>query len=224
MGFVLLLLLIAGLGFGPTLWVKRVMARHAKDRPDLPGTGGELARHLLDEYGLKKIKVVATDGGDCYDPESRTVRLSQKNYEGKSVTAVAVAAHEVSHAIQHHDDYKPFMRRQSVVRTGIVIDRVGSALLFGLSIMGSAAFSPRIMIVGIAATIIMGIARVFSQVSTLPVEIDASFERALPILIHGKYLNDDDLKDARSVLKAAAYTYVAAAIAQVLNLARFLRR
>ena len=224
MVIILGILIVVVLGFGPSLWVKHVMARHADERPDLQGTGGELARHLLDEFELQEVKVETTDAGDCYDPGDRTVRLSKKNYDGRSITAVAVATHEVCHALQHRDNYKPFLRRQAVVSTGILIDRVGTVLLVGMSVVGSAAISPRLMIFGIVAAVVMGLARVLSQFFTLPVEMDASFNRALPILTHGKYLEDNDLHGAKSVLNAAAYTYVAAAIGEVLNLARPIRR
>src|SRR4051794_11799488 len=92
-----IILAIAGVLFlaillGPQAWVHRVLARHGVDRPDLPGTGGELARHLLDEAGLDTVKVEVTDAGDHYDPENRVVRLTRPHYDGRSVSAVAVAA------------------------------------------------------------------------------------------------------------------------------------
>ncbi len=94
------LILLAVL-FGPQVWVRRVLAQHGVDRPDLPGTGGELARHLLDEAGLRSVKVELTGDGDHYDPEEHAVRLLPQHHDGRSVAAVAVAAHEVSHAMQH---------------------------------------------------------------------------------------------------------------------------
>src|SRR5258708_34699193 len=87
--------------FGPQWWIRRVLARHGVERLDLPGTGGELARHLLDEAGLRHVKVELTGDGDHYDPEAGAVRLLPQHHDGRSVAAVAVAAHEVSHAIQH---------------------------------------------------------------------------------------------------------------------------
>jgi Zn-dependent membrane protease YugP len=85
----------------PQLWVRRTLAKHGTERPDLPGTGGELARHLLDRHGLTDVKVDATQTGDHYNPETRTVHLSDPHLAGRSLSAVAVAAHEVGHAIQH---------------------------------------------------------------------------------------------------------------------------
>ena len=96
-----LLLIMAGIViFGPQLWTRRVFAQYRVPRPDYPGTGGELARHLLDRLDMKHIKVETTEKGDHYDPETKAVRLTPDNFSGKSLTAVTVAAHEVGHAIQ----------------------------------------------------------------------------------------------------------------------------
>src|SRR5882757_11433302 len=94
-------LLVLAIVFGPQLWIRRVLARHGGERPDFPGTGAELARHLLDAAGLQSVPVEETDKGDHYDPQARAVRLLPRHHDGRSVAAVAIAAHEVSHAVQH---------------------------------------------------------------------------------------------------------------------------
>ena len=221
-GLGLFLLLI----FGPMLWVRSVMASNGNDRPDFPGTGGELARHLLDLHGLQEIPVETTEMGDHYDPETRKVLLTASNHDGRSVTAVAVAAHEVGHAIQDRDGYGPLKWRQSTVRTALVTDRIGSVALVGLSVLGSAVATPKLLLLGLGAVVLMGLVRVLAHLITLPVEFDASFNRALPILQDGGYLSARDMPAARSVLRAAALTYVAGSLIQILNLfriARFLR-
>src|SRR3954471_23797383 len=101
-----ILLAIAGvlflaLIFGPQLWIRRVMTQHGAERPDLPGTGGELARHLLDEADLSGVAVELTGDGHHYDPEARAVRLTPQHHDGRSVGAVAVAADGMLHAVQH---------------------------------------------------------------------------------------------------------------------------
>src|ERR1041385_6131324 len=116
-----ILLAIAGLAFlaltvGPQLWIRRAMARHGDERPDFPGTGAELARHLLDEAGLTGVAVEQTAEGDHYDPEARAVRLTAPHHDGRSVAAVAVAAHEVSHAVQHARGEAAFARRLELIR------------------------------------------------------------------------------------------------------------
>ena len=95
------IVLIIALIFGPQYWVKHVIKKHAEPRPDLSGTGGELAQHLVEHYQLNGVGVEVTDQGDHYDPESRTVRLSADNFNGYSISAVAIATHEVGDAIQH---------------------------------------------------------------------------------------------------------------------------
>ncbi|MDP4593361.1 MAG: zinc metallopeptidase, partial [Beijerinckiaceae bacterium] len=99
MPFLIILAALAFLAliFGPQVWVQRTMREHAGERPDLPGTGAELARHLLDEAGLESVRVEMTEEGDHYDPQDKAVRLTDGNFHGRSVTAAAVAAHEVSH-------------------------------------------------------------------------------------------------------------------------------
>lgn len=221
--WIILILIIGGLVIGPTLWIQSVMSRHAADRPDFPGTGGELARHLLDSAGLQSVTVESGADGDHYDPTDKVVRLTTKNHDGRSLTAVAVAAHEVGHALQDRDGYKPLVARHSIVRAAAFSDRIGSVLLFGLSLAGSAAAGPRLMLLGVVAVVLMGLIRVAADLITLPVEIDASFNRALPILEQGNYIGADDVPAARSILKAAAYTYVASSALQILNFFRLLR-
>ena len=97
------LLLILAIVLGPSLWVRATLALYAAQRSDIPGTGAELARHLLDRFGLETVAVEAVAEGDHYDPDARAVRLAPNAHEGCSVVAVAVAAHEVGHAIQQRD-------------------------------------------------------------------------------------------------------------------------
>src|SRR3954465_13772806 len=122
-------LLFLALLFGPQLWVRRVIAQHGAERPDLPGTGAELARHLLDEANLPSVIVEPTDKGDHYDPEAQAVRLTPAHHDGRSIAAVAVAAHEVSHAVQHACGERAFAIRFDLVRKLVWVDRIASGLL-----------------------------------------------------------------------------------------------
>ena len=214
-------LLLLALIFGPSLWIRSVMARHADPRPDFPGTGGELARHLLDEAGLQNVPVEAA-ASDHYDPKAKAVRLSQDNYNGTSLTAVAVAAHEVGHALQDRDGYAPLGARTRVVGVAVRADRIAMLATMGLSLLGSAAISPRVLLIGAIAVVVSGLIRVAADLVTLPVEFDASFNRALPILSSG-YIPPEDQPAARRILRAAAFTYVAGALVSMLNLMRFVR-
>ncbi|MEM7225407.1 MAG: zinc metallopeptidase [Pseudomonadota bacterium] len=223
MPWLILLLLVVAVVFGPSLWAKWVLKHHAQDRPDFPGTGGELARHLLDEAGLPEVPVEATDGGDHYDPENKVVRLSRDNLDGRSLTAVAVAAHEVGHALQDKEHYLPLKTRTRLVKSLGGIQKLGSIILFGTFALGAVSRSPVVALLGLGAGIATMASAVVVHLATLPVEFDASFKRALPILERGGYLPKRDLPAARSILRACALTYVAASLASLLNLWRWIR-
>ena len=197
------------------------MAVHGLERPDFPGTGGELARHLLDKAGLESVKVERIEGGDHYSPAEKTVRLSANNFDGRSITAVAVAAHEVSHALQDRDGYGPLMMRQKLAGICIVIERTGSIMMMATPIVFALTRSPVVLVAEVVLALGILASTVVIHVFTLPTEYDASFNRALPVLEH--YLKSEDMPAARSVLKAAAFTYVASALVSLLDIARWVR-
>jgi Zn-dependent membrane protease YugP len=216
-------LLVLALVFGPTLYVRWVMARHAADRADLPGTGGELARHLLDEAGLHHVAVEPTDQGDHYDPAAPAVRLSPEHLDGRSITAVAVAAHEVAHAVQHGQGARLFALRMALMRVAAPL-RLGAILLLTVLPLGGAALGAgHLALTSVLLALGLFGLSILVQMVTLPLEFDASFARALPALTQGGYLSARDLGAARSVLGAAALTYVASAFLSLLNLARVVR-
>ncbi|MDH5640955.1 MAG: zinc metallopeptidase [Nitrospira sp.] len=224
---VLLMIIVALVILGPQLWTKRVFAKHSTPRPDYPGTGGQLARHLLNRFDLPHVKVEPTETGDHYDPESKAVRLTPAIFDGKSLTAITVAAHEVGHAIQDHLGYRPLAERTKLVRIAQGAEKVGAVLMMGIPIAAAVARTPvASVVVMMAGLATMGISTLV-HILTLPVEWDASFRRALPVLRQGQYLTPDDERGARSILTAAALTYVAASLSSLLNLWRwiaFLRR
>jgi hypothetical protein len=209
--------------FGPQFWVQYAMKKHGDERADLPGTGGDLARHLLDEAGLQSVPVEETDMGDHYDPEERVVRLMPQNVHGKSVTAVAIAAHEVSHAVQHAREEPGFMRRMAVIGRIIWIDRIATIILLSAPLLAVVIKAPVLLAAQIGVGVVLLLVRVAAHLVTLPIEYDASFRKALPILEQGRYLDEADLPAARHVLKAAAWTYVAAAMATLLDVMRWFR-
>jgi Zn-dependent membrane protease YugP len=216
------LILLAVL-FGPQWWVRHVLARHGIERADLPGTGGELARHLLDEAGLRAVKVELTGDGDHYDPVERAVRLLPQHHDGRSVAAVAVAAHEVSHAVQHARGEPAFARRFDLVRNLTWVERLASGILLLAPVVFILVKAPILLVLQLLAGFALLAVRVLVHVVTLPVEFDASFGKALPALTRGRYLSAKDMPAARNVLWAAAWTYVAAALATLVDVARWLR-
>ena len=222
MPYIFLLILILGAVFGPQMWAKHVLAKHRRVRDDLAGTGPELARHILDGLNLAEVKVETTDGGDHYDPLHKAVRLNAASSSEKSLTALVVAAHEVGHAIQHATDYQPFRARTRLVRGGQVVQRIGGILMIAIPLIALLTRSPRVglfmILVGLAT---LGTSFVVHLV-TLPVEWDASFRRALPLLRANRYIPEQDQGAAREILTACALTYVASSLASLLNLWRWL--
>lgn len=217
------ILIVAALIFGPRFWVQRAIAKHGADRPDLPGTGGELAEHLISEFKIGSAGVEVTDKGDHYDPQDHMVRLLQNHHDGKSIAAVAIAAHEVGHAIQHHEGNRMLTLRQTLVKFAGVTDKFAAVFFFLAPVLGILVRSPGAFL-GVALIGIGFIAvRLIVHLVTLPVEWDASFNKALPILESGNYLHRDDMPAAREVLRAAALTYVSVALASLLDLARWIR-
>ena len=124
--------------YGPQLWVQRVLKHHNRfPEANFPGTGGELARHLLDRYDLQEVRVEITDFGDHYDPLEKAVRLTRDKYEGTTMTAITVAAHECGHAFQHAAAEPLFMMRTRLAGASVIAQRVGSFLLFAPAKMQS---------------------------------------------------------------------------------------
>ena len=216
------LILLAVL-FGPQWWVRHVLARHGVERVDLPGTGGELARHLLDEAGLRAVKVELTGDGDHYDPVEQAVRLLPQHHDGRSVAAVAVAAHEVSHAVQHARGERAFARRFDLVRNLTWVERLASGILLLAPVVFILVKAPVLLVLQLLAGFALLAVRILVHIVTLPVELDASFGKALPALTRGRYLSAKDMPAARNVLWAAAWTYIAAALATLIDVTRWLR-
>ena len=214
----ILLLIIC---FGPMALARMTMSRHAKERADFPGTGGEFARHILDLAKLQSVAVEATTIGDHYCPKDKVVRLSKDNLEGRSLTAVAVAAHEVGHALQDRDGYRLLRIRTRVAEVGFWGERIAHVLL--VASPATLFASPKLALLQIGAGLTLMVGRVALHLVTLPVEFDASFKRALPILDQGNYLRKDDLAGAASILRACAWTYVAGALFSVIDVIRWIR-
>jgi hypothetical protein len=212
-----LILLLPAMAF--SLWaqfkVKSAYAKYSQLASRRGTTGARVAQDLLNVNAIGGVSVTMGEGflGDHYDPIKKVVSLSPDNYESKSIAALAVAAHEVGHAIQHKHAYAPLNFRTSL----FPVANIGSTLAFPLLLAGMFFRMPLLLDVGI---VFFGAAVLF-QLVTLPVEFDAS-RRALAQLKSGGYLASDEIGAAKKVLTAAALTYVAATAVAVLQLARLL--
>jgi uncharacterized protein len=221
MPFLILGLLLLALTVGPGLWVQSVMRRYREPADRYPRTGGQTARQLLDALGLHKVVTEITDKGDHYDPVAKVVRLSADNFNGRSLTAVTIAAHEVGHALQDARGFGPLHWRTRLVHWVQPIEKVGAGMLLLAPFAGALTRSPYLGLIGFAGGALTLGTAVVVHFLTLPTELDASFMRALPLLKQHGVLRREDLPRARRLLTAAAFTYVAVALQSLLNIARW---
>jgi Zn-dependent membrane protease YugP len=218
---ILLGLILVVVVFAPSLWVRWVMNAYSEDLDGMPGTGGELAQHLIERFGLESVKVETTEGGDHYDSVDKRVRLSQANFSGRSLTAIAVAAHEVGHAMQDHQNDPRLLFRTKLVPIANKVARFSAGAIWAAPIFALITRHPVPFWVLAACGLGGLLIRMMVHLVTLPIEWDASFGKALPVLKAGSYLGAKQERAVTKILRAAALTYVAAALADVLNLTRW---
>jgi Zn-dependent membrane protease YugP len=211
MGYFTMIIAVLILGFGAQWLIKHTYKKWDK-APNMTGiSGAQAARQMLDANGLTGVQIgqVGGDLSDHFDPRTNVVSLSSGVYNGHSVAAVAVACHECGHAVQHARAYAPAKVRSAIVPVASLASNVWIFLLIAgifLSMLGL-----------IYAAIIMFAAVLVFQLVTLPVEFDAS-KRGLAFIQSTGWLAPQENAGAASVLRAAAMTYVAAALASVLQL------
>ncbi len=220
---IIAILLFSLLIYAPGLWVNRVIRRYHQPADLFEGTGGELAEHLVKRLGLDGVGVeVCETGQDHYDPADRMIRLSPENHNGRSLSAITIAAHETGHAMQHHSGWPMFRLRTSLVVLARAAEKIGSAAIFATPLLGGLSRSAVVALV----VFVLGISGIafgtLVHIVTLPVEWNASFGRALPILTGSGYIRPEHEPHARKILKAAALTYVAGSLASLFNLYRWI--
>lgn len=204
----------------PQLWVRTTLSKYANESSSVGKSGAEIAREVLNKNGLYDVKVEPTGwGGDHYDPVSKSVRLSEQFYKGTSLAAVTVAAHECGHAIQDAENYG-FMKLRTSLAPVVQICQFGPMLLV-LSIMLTMLLASSIWKFTALLGLLMYIGIFFFQLITLPVELDASFGRAVPVLEGSGFLSPDEKDKANKILQACAFTYVAAALFSLVEILRW---
>ncbi|MBA4143810.1 MAG: zinc metallopeptidase [Nitrosospira sp.] len=222
MFYLVLICFIVLVVVGPSYWVKHTMKKYSEPADRYSFTGAQLARDLLNQANLRHIGVEETESGDHYDPLEKMVRLTPDKFNGRSLTAITVAAHEVGHAIQDRDNYPPLAFRTRLVQWAAPAEKLGAGILMLAPVIMTVLRSPTAGLLFLVGGILtLGSAAVVHAL-TLPMELNASFARALPILERERYLIDGDLPHARRLLSAAAWTYVAASLMTLLNMARWL--
>ena len=202
--------------------VQRVFQKYSQSAASRGIYGAVLAQELLRQNGLSlPVQPVAGELTDHFDPRSQVVGLSEAVYHSNSVSAYAVAAHEIGHVLQYNEDYAPMKLRSAVLPAANLGSRVGPFLVIGgllLAIFaaGTGNIGYYIAMVGV----IMYATVLLFQLVTLPVEFNAS-RRGLDMLTAGGYLTDDELPGAKKMLRAAALTYVLAALGSLVTVLRF---
>ncbi len=200
--------------FLPSIWVNYVLNKNNRILLNMPFTGNELGKKILQEQRITNVSIVPIRKIDYYNPKEKKIHIGEDKLNKKSITSITVVVHEIGHAIQDKENYKPLIMRQKLVEKTTVFQRLGSLLLIiGLPSIFALTKSP--IITFISAIFIMGFlsTNVLIHLITLPVEFDASFKRALPILQN--YVPKENMKQCRSVLRAAAFTYLAQSIVSI---------
>ena len=194
--------------------VNATFSKFARVRSMSGMTGAQTAEAILRSKGIHDVRVEHIRGNltDHYDPTKKVVRLSDSVYGSTSVAAIGVAAHECGHVMQHHEGYAPLNFRTALVPAANIGSKLGIPLILVGLLLGSNS-----MLVNIGIWV-FSLAVLF-QIVTLPVEFDAS-KRALVCIEQYGIVTSDERKKSAKVLKAAAYTYVAAAAASILQLLR----
>lgn len=212
-------LLFLGISLLVSAVLKSKFTKYSKELLSSGLTGREIAEKMLRDSGIYDVKVVSVDGflSDHYNPLNKTVNLSPDVYNGTSVSAAAVAAHECGHAVQHATQYGPLMFRSRMVPVVQVSSTLVQWVLLAGIIVLATTNNPTVLLIGIIA---MSVTVVFTLV-TLPVEFDAS-KRALAWLNHTNITNAQEYPKAKDALKWAATTYVVAALAAVVQLIQYI--
>ena len=202
--------------FLPSLWVNYVLKKFNVTFADMPFTGKELGKIILEEHNVNNVSINSIKKLDHYNPIDKKIHISEDKINKKSITSISVVAHEIGHAIQDKHNYKPLKLRQTLIEKTSILQKIGSFLLI-IVLPSIFAFTKSPFITLLAGIIIMGClsTNVLIHLVTLPVEFDAS-NRALKVL--EKYVPKKNIKQCRSVLRAAAFTYLAQSIVSIFRL------
>ncbi len=220
MSVMIVSMLMMGVSMLVSMVLKSKFTKYAKVQLSSGITGKEVAEKMLKENGINDVQVVSTPGflSDHYNPANKTVNLSPEVYNGASVSAAAVAAHECGHAVQHATSYQWLQFRSKMVPTTQITTNLSQwVLMAGMAILSMGKGNGTVLLIGIA---MFAVATIFSLV-TLPVEFDAS-KRALAWLDRTNITNNEEQGQAKEALKWAATTYVVAALASLITLIQYI--
>ena len=217
-GILLVSLLFVGISLIVSMILKSKFSKYSKIPLASGMSGKEVAEKMLRENGIYDVQVTASQGflSDHYNPANKTVNLSPEVYQGRSISAAAVAAHECGHAVQHATAYSWLMMRSRLVPIVQVTSNLVNIILL-IGVILAASGNTTLLLVGIG---LMAVTVLFTLI-TLPVEFDAS-NRALEWLNRTNITNGTEYPKAKDALKWAAMTYVVAALAAVVTLVQYI--
>lgn len=212
--------LFMGIGLLVQVRLKNKFAEYSKTPTSSGLSGKEIAEKMLHDNRIFDVSVVSVPGflSDHYDPSKKTVNLSPDVYEGRNISAAAVAAHECGHAVQHATAYSMLSFRSALVPIVQISTNFSQwVILIGLGLFSFGGGNPTILLIGI---ILFAVSTLFSVI-TLPVEFDAS-ARALKWLDASHITSTQEHEKAKDALKWAALTYVVAALASITMLIQYI--
>ena len=214
MFFLGLLLLL--LTFLPIVWVNFIMKKYDKLLINMPFDGLEFGREVLQENGLNNVKIEKTSVADHYDLNEKKVKVLESRLFRKSLTSISIVCHEIGHAIQHKQKYKPLLRRNTIVKkTSWLINLTNLIIYVGLPIILTTG-SFYLIKLCIGLFLLSAVLSTLIHIVTLDVELDASFNKAFPII--QKKVPVQYHEACRSILKAAALTYVVGIFRNIFSL------
>lgn len=210
------LIVLLSISILPVIWINYVFKKNDEILPNMPFNGIEFGNQLIKELELKDVCLEKTLIGDHYDLDQRKVKVGEDRLRKKSLTSISIICHEIGHAIQHAENYTPLITRTKLVKNTLWINKIAFAVIYiGLPIIFATGYLPliKVCILLILLSLFVG---VVIHLVTLEVELDASFNKAMPII--KKKIPAVYHDSCRSILRAAAFTYVVGVFKNLISL------
>ena len=210
------LIVLLSISILPVIWINYVFKKNDEILPNMPFNGIEFGNQLIKELELKDVCLEKTLIGDHYDLDQKKVKVGEDRLRKKSLTSISIICHEIGHAIQHAENYTPLVTRTKLVKNTLWINKIAFAVIYiGLPIIFATGYLPliKVCILLILLSLFIG---VVIHLVTLEVELDASFNKAMPII--KKKIPAVYHDSCRSILRAAAFTYVVGVFKNLISL------
>ncbi len=210
------LIVLFSISILPVVWINYVFKKNDEILPNMPFNGIEFGNQLIKELELKDVCLEKTLIGDHYDLDQKKVKVGEDRLRKKSLTSISIICHEIGHAIQHAENYTPLVTRTKLVKNTLWINKIAFAVIYiGLPIIFATGYLPliKVCILLILLSLFIG---VVIHLVTLEVELDASFNKAMPII--KKKIPEVYHDSCRSILRAAAFTYVVGVFKNLISL------